>query len=96
MTPLEPSLPRHAAELRRRAVNMRLRNSDGTFRKNTRSTQPRSARGGKTRAPSKAKPKGKIMRIIMAILHEAREFLWSSDSEEMGIKRGYRDGRDQA
>lgn len=35
------------------------------------------------------------MRIIMAILHEVREILWPSDSEEMGIKRGYRDGRDR-
>lgn len=28
-------------------------------------------------------------------LRELRELLWPSDSEEMGIKRGYRDGRDR-
>lgn len=74
------------------------RNPDGTFKRvgTEALAKPSSARSGKTRAPSeKPKPKGKIMRIIMAILHEVRELLWPSDSEEMGIKRGYRDGRDQ-
>ena len=90
---LEPSL-------RRFAKTLRPRNPDGTFRKRISSEAPpnhRSARSGKTRAPSvKAKPKGKFMRIVMAILHEARKILWPSDSKGMGIKRGYRDERDRA
>lgn len=36
-----------------------------------------------------------MLKIIIAILREAREILWPSDSEEFGIKRGYRDGRDR-
>lgn len=91
---MEPSLDRFAAQLRRRAVNHRPRNPDGTFRKATRKIKPRSA-GSTPPAPFKKPKIGKLMRIVMAMLHEVREFLWPSDSEEMGIKRGYRDGRDR-
>lgn len=35
------------------------------------------------------------MNTLKRILHELREMLWPSDSEEMGIKRGYLDDRDR-
>ena len=95
MSGMEPSLDRFAAQLKRRAANHRPRNPDGTFRKVSRPIKPRSAGSGISPAPSGKRERIKFMRIIMAILHEVREFLWPSDSEEIGIKRGYRDGRDR-
>lgn len=95
MSGMEPSLDRFAAQLKRRAANHRPRNPDGTFRKETRKIKPRSAGSGTTPAPSGKRERSRFMRIIKAILREAREILWPSDSEEMGIKRGYRDDRDR-
>lgn len=36
-----------------------------------------------------------LIKATIAALRELRELLWPSDSDEMGIQRGYRDGRDQ-
>lgn len=73
----------------------RPRNPNGTFKRVSK-RKPRSARSGKTRAPSaKAKPRSLLMNTLKRILHELREMLWPSDSEEMGIKRGYLDDRDR-
>lgn len=96
MSVMEPSLDRFVAQLRRRASNRRPRNPNGTFRKLDRGTgNPRSAGSGTPPAPSGKRERSKFMRIILAILHEARDILWPSDSKEMGIKRGYLDARDR-
>lgn len=92
---LEPSLERLAAQIRRKASNHRLRNSDGTFKCFPRkSSNPRSAGSGTPPAPSAAK-RSVVMESLRRIGREIRELLWPSDSAEMCIKRGYIDDRDQ-